>query len=595
MSKYRRTARLAATFAVGALVLAACGGDDEPAAPGGPPASGHEFNVSTTRIINPSTQAGGTLRLGAGSDCDSWDPAIAYYGYCWNLQRLYARTLVTFAPDPTRPTDLEPDLATAVGTPNADFTQFTYTLKDGIKYEDGTPITSQDVKYAVERNFATDVIFGGPNAYLHCMVDTCTDGAPQYKGPYSDADNEPMVNGQPSIQTPDEKTIVFNLAKANASFDYLLAMGTASPIPQAKDTGEDYTQDPIASGPFKIDTYDRDTGITFVRNDQWDQATDTVRKPLLDRIEIEYISNLDDLDQRLKTGTLDARVDGDIQPTFQTEAFNDPNLKKYIDNPVDGALSYLVVMPQVAPFDNIDCRKAVFQAVDKTTYLLAFGGANNGEIAVSPTPAGLPGYDNTVDKIPNGADHTGDVAAAQASLQACGQPDGFTTNLAFVPQGTGPARATAVQEALARVGITVELAPGEAETYYGEYIGTTQSVVDNKLGIAFAGWGADYPDSNGFWFAIAHGDANSPVGDSNYPDLDDDAVDGFMDQALQAPKDQWDAIGRQLDDAIMDTAVFVPMVHSKSVYWRADRLTNVYSTQFFGLYDWVNMGVADGQ
>jgi len=597
MSNYRRTARLAAVAAVGALVLAACGGGDEGGG-GAAPAAGHEFNAAATRIVNPNDATGGTLRLGGGSDCDSWDPARAYYGACWNMQRLYARKLVDFGSfDPANATALAPDLATALGEPNADFTQFTYHLKDGIKFEDGSPITSADFKWALKRLYATDVINGGPNSYFLCLLSDCADGVnPDYKGAYKDPSGEPMVKGKPAIETPDDKTVIFNLSQPYASFDYLAAMGPLSPIPQVADQGdtggENYTQNPVSSGPYKISEYDRDTGITFVRNDQWDQATDTIRKPKVDTVTIEYISNLDDLDQRLKAGTLDARFDGDTQPTFQAEQFSDPTLKAHTDNPVDGALSYIVVFPQNIP--NADCRKALFYGINKVTYLTAFGGTNNGEIAHNLTPAGLPGYDNTIDMYANGADSSGDVAKAKEELAACGQPDGFDTNLAFVNQGTGPQRAAAIKEALARIGVNVDLKPGEAETYYSEYIGSTESVKSNKLGIGLAGWGADFPTTNGFWFAISHGKANQKTSDSNYPDLDDPTVNGLMDKALTAPSDQWDQIGKDLDTALMNAAVFIPMVHSKSVYYRNDRLTNVYSTQFFGLYDWVNMGVSDG-
>ena len=597
MSNYRRTARLAAVAAVGALVLAACGGGDEGGG-GAAPAAGHEFNAAATRIVNPNDATGGTLRLGGGSDCDSWDPARAYYGACWNMQRLYARKLVDFKSfDPANATALEPDMATALGEHNDDFTQFKYTLKDGLKYQDGSPVTSADFKWAAKRIYATDVINGGPTSYFLCLLDTCADGVtPTYKGAYKDPDGEPQVNGAPSVETPDDKTVIFHLTQPYASFDYLAAMGPLSPIPQTADEGskggENYTQNPISSGPYKISEYDRDTGITFVRNDQWDQATDTIRKPKVDSVTIEYISNLDDLDQRLKAGTLDARFDGDTQPTFQAEQFSDPTLKAHTDNPVDGALSYIVVFPQNIP--NADCRKALFYGINKVTYLTAFGGTNNGEIAHNLTPAGLPGYDNTVDMYANGADSSGDVNKAKEELAACGQPDGFDTNLAFVNQGTGPQRAAAIKEALARIGVNVDLKPGEAETYYSEYIGSTESVKTNKLGIGLAGWGADFPTTNGFWFAIAHGKANQPTSDSNYPDLDDPTVNQLMDQALTAPSDQWDQIGRDLDTALMNAAVFIPMVHSKSVYYRNDRMTNVYSTQFFGLYDWVNVGVSDG-
>jgi peptide/nickel transport system substrate-binding protein len=192
---------------------------------------------------------------------------------------------------------------------------------------------------------------------------------------------------------------------------------------------------------------------------------------------------------------------------------------------------------------------------------------------------------------PDGADFTGDLAKAKQELAACGHPTGFSTNMAYRTNGTHPQRAAALQEALARVGIKVTLKGSEPDTYYSQFIGITSSVVKNKFGLADSGWAADYPTTNGFWFALAHGKANNPSGsDSNYVDLNDPKVNGFLDQALAAKPDQWNQIGRQLDDQLMTDAVFVPMFWSKSVYWRNQRLTNVYSTNFFGLYDWVNMG-----
>jgi peptide/nickel transport system substrate-binding protein len=104
-----------------------------------------------------------------------------------------------------------------------------------------------------------------------------------------------------------------------------MAMGPSSPIPQAKDDGENYTRHPVSTGPFKIAKYDPDTGITFERNPNWDQATDQIRTPKADEITIDYITNLDDIDARIKAGTLDSRVDNGMQPTFRNEAFADPN------------------------------------------------------------------------------------------------------------------------------------------------------------------------------------------------------------------------------------------------------------------------------
>jgi peptide/nickel transport system substrate-binding protein len=596
MVNVRSSAKLAAVAAAGALVLAACGGGDDNNGSGGGNSAAAGFNLSTSAIVNPSDATGGTIKLGSGGDCDSWDPARAYYGFCWNLQRLYARDLMGFAPDPEHASKVVPDMATAPGKANADFTEFTYTLRDGLKYDDGTPVKSADIKYALERGFATDVINGGPTAYFFPLLDDGANktGTPTYQGPYKDKSGQPMVNGKPSIETPDDKTIVFHLTQPYASFDYLMAMGPSSPIPQAKDDGENYTRHPVSTGPFKIAKYDPDTGITFERNPNWDQATDQIRTPKADEITIDYITNLDDIDARIKAGTLDSRVDNGMQPTFRNEAFADPTLKKQVDDPVDGSLRYLGVSPDVKPLDNIHCRRAVFYAINKEAWRLAFGGAELGDIAPSLTPSGLPGHDTKTNKYPNGADSTGDLAKAKDELSQCGQPNGFSTNYAFVNQGTGANRAAAVQEALARVGIKIAPKAGESDTYYTQYIGSPDSVKKNKLGLMDAAWGADFPTTTGFFYTIADGKANNASSDSNYVNLNDQKVNQLLDQFLTAKSDQWDGIGRQLDDAIMDDAVYLPVMWTKTPYFRNQRLTNVYSTNFFGLYDWVNMGVSDG-
>jgi len=563
-------------------------------------APGREFNTSSTRVVNPSDAVGGTIHLGSDRDADSWDPGRAYFGWVWNLERLYARKLVDYRSfDPQHAAALEPDLATGLGEPSADFTAFTYHLKDGIKFEDGAEITSADVKYALKRIYALDVLSGGPTSYYLCLLDTCVDGStPTYGGPYLEPDGEPMVDGRPSIETPDPKTIIFHLSRSFAIWDYLMAIGPASPIPAAADSGaargENYGRHPISSGPFKISTYDPDVGITFVRNEQWDQATDTIRRPKVDSIIVDYISNQDDIDQRLKAGSLDYSLDGGLEPSFLTEALASPELRRHVDTPPTGSLGYLTLMKQVPPLDNIHCRRAVFYAVDKRSNLLANGGANSGEIAHTLTAPGLPGHDSNpqLNRYPNGADHTGDLAAAQEELRSCGHPDGFEVNLVYDSSGTGQARALAVQSALARVGITVHLKP--SHDHFAD-IGSTHSVLASQIGMAAMGWAPDFPTSYGMWFALAHGDANQPGYDDNYPDLDDSHINELIDRSLAVPPTQWHSLARELDDALMDAAVFVPMIYTKNAYWRAERLTNVYSTVYFGEYDVVNLGVSDGQ
>ena len=150
----------------------------------------------------------------------------------YNLSRVYARPLMTFQPGAGEEGNkLVPDLAASAGVPSDGGKTWTYKLRTGLKYQDGTAITSKDVKYAVERsNFARDVLSLGPNYFQQLLV-----GGEAYKGPYKDK------KGLASIETPDDTTIVFKLKSAFQEFDYLVAPPQTAPQPETKDTCIDYT------------------------------------------------------------------------------------------------------------------------------------------------------------------------------------------------------------------------------------------------------------------------------------------------------------------------------------------------------------------
>ena len=98
-----------------------------------------EFNAAMTKVFNPSDKKGGTIRLANAGDWDTLDPGETYYGYSWNFLRLYGRSLVMFKPAPGKESnELVPDLAEALGVPTDGGKTWTYKLRKGVKYEDGT-------------------------------------------------------------------------------------------------------------------------------------------------------------------------------------------------------------------------------------------------------------------------------------------------------------------------------------------------------------------------------------------------------------------------------------------------------------------------
>jgi peptide/nickel transport system substrate-binding protein len=602
MQRNRRVAIAVGVTAAATMIITACGGGGgtkSTPSGGSSNASGSNqgvaaaFNAATTGFVNKSTKTGGSLNLVSTGDCDSWDPADTYYGWCWNMQRLFTRTLVGYSSLPgTNNIGIEPDLATALGEHNADFTQWTYKLKPGVKWEDGSAITTKEIKYGLERVFATDLFSQGPSSYYLCLLSKCdAAGTPPYKGPYKD-----KTGGLDSITTPDDNTISFKLQTSTPDFDYLLALPASAPVPlkeNGANSGAKYKLHPLSNGPYKFESYTPEQKVVWVRNTNWSKDTDTIRTPLADKITLTVGTSQDDNDKQLLAGSADAPADGGIGTAAQTKVATDPNLKKNADDPVSSYTRYFAVFPQTKPLDNIHCRQAVFYATNKADLQRARGGTYGGDIANTMAQPAVPGHDPSANPYPVGADNTGDLTKAKDELTQCGQPSGFSTKYAYTSVGRGPAVFAALQTALARVGIKISGLPHAQSGYYGGYIGKPATVKSLGIGIAQAGWGADFPTGAGFWTSIAASWA--PPGGGNYTQLNDPKVDGFLKDAAKSAGKHAD-LYKQLDAQVMQDAVMLPFVYDKTLYYRNPRLTNVRNNMAIGsYYDFVNIGVSDGK
>lgn len=188
MKRTRIIPAAAATAAV-ALVLAACGNSDNNSgggnnnSGGGGGGSAAAFNAADGKVFNPSDKKGGTLKMANSGNFDSVDPGDTYYGFSWNFLRNYGRSLLTFksAPGPDG-NKLVPDLAEGLGVPSDNAKTWTYKIRKGVKYEDGTEVKAKDVKYAVARQLDKEVLPNGPT-YFNDQLDLG-----DYKGPYVDKD-----------------------------------------------------------------------------------------------------------------------------------------------------------------------------------------------------------------------------------------------------------------------------------------------------------------------------------------------------------------------------------------------------------------------
>ena len=190
----------AVTFCL-ALVLSACGGGgddagDKPGATGdkGAPVAALEFGVDDNAVgPAPAIEgavSGGTVRVLNDSDVAHLDPARVYVTDFNLVTNLISRTLTGYRQNDGKVT-LVGDLATNTGVTKDGGKTWTYTLRDGVTWEDGSPITSADVKYGLERTFVPDYSEGP--AYFQEWLTGSADFHKKYSGPYDGRDRKSVV------------------------------------------------------------------------------------------------------------------------------------------------------------------------------------------------------------------------------------------------------------------------------------------------------------------------------------------------------------------------------------------------------------------
>jgi peptide/nickel transport system substrate-binding protein len=570
-----------------ALGMTACSGGTTSSTPSASGGSASAQNAAVGKVFTPSTTKGGTLRFGMPGDWDSVDPGDTYYGLSWNFLRNYARTLTVFKAAPgAAGVKLVPDLAETLGVPSNDAKTWTYKLRDGVKFEDGTPITSKDVKYAVARSLDKDTFPNGPTYFNDFLKDV-----PKGYSVYKDKN---LANLK-SIETPDAKTIIFQLSKTFSGFDYLAQLPGTAPVPVAKDTGAKYKEHVVSSGPYMFDTVSLGKKYTLKRNPSYDPKTDpdSGRLALPDNLSVELGLNAADIDNRLIAGDLDVDINGTgVQAATQGKILGNPELKAKTDVAASARTWYTQLNPNVPPLDNIDCRKAVELATDKTGYQRAYGGATGGDIATSLLPPLIPGH-KPIDLYSAKAKPQGDVAAAKAALTKCGQPNGFETNVSYrAERPKEKATAESLQQSLAKVGIKLTIKPYPLADYATLYAGKPDYAKANKLGLMVYGWGADWPDGFGFLQQIVDSRAIRPSGNTNLG-TKIPAVDAAIDKAMATVDIKArEAIWGDIDQMVMEDATVLPGVWNKGLFYRPGTLTNVFVNEGFGQYDYAAIGTS---
>ena len=217
-----------------------------------------------------------------------------------------------------------------------------------------------------------------------------------------------------------------------------------------------------------------------------------------------------------------------VQAAARAKILSSPSLKASSDNPIAGFTWFAAINTTLAPLTNVHCRMAVQYAANKTEYQDAYGGPIGGAIASTVAQPNVVGY-KPFDLYGATTDPGGNVAKAKQELQACGQPNGFSTGITYrSDRPKEVAAAQALQASLGQVGIKLSLHGYPSSTYDGNFAGVPKYAAQHDLGISFYGWAPDWPDGYGFFYYIADGKAISPAGNTNLSLLNDPVVNNLL-------------------------------------------------------------------
>ncbi len=551
--------------------------------------------------------------LGTGDVVDM-DPNIMYYSADYTLARLFSRQLLTFPAEPGKTTTVVPDLATDSGKISDDGLTYTFTIKDGIKW-DTTParqVTGEDFVRGMKRVCNPSKPFGGlPDfetlikgykEFCDGFVAMKADGKTPVVDPksataiaaYQNAHNFDGVKVDPG----NKNTVVFTLTHPAAYFPSMLSLTAFSPAPVEYDkyipSGVDFAQHTISDGPYKITKYDPTKTIELARNPAWDAATDTLRKAYVDNVVISETGNQDAEQQQMQADTADADMWWDNFPPItvvpQLIKNNDPNFylgQTFSSNPY-------IVFNTISPNNNSalqkpEVRRALMGAINRATLTADLNGPKVSPPLTHILPAGISGTTSNTDPdlYPYDADK------AKADLAAAGFPDGLTLKFLYRPSRSSNVKMfTTLQQDLQDSGIKLEPVGAPDADFYGKYLQVPDAAKSGKWDVSLAGWGPDwYGDAAlSFMAPLFQGKTAFPPAGSNFGFYENPAVDTAIDEAAKEAdpakaSTMWAAIDKQI---MTDAPIFPVTSNNQGVYHPSHTHNTVFMPTYQG-YDPANV------
>ena len=520
----------------------------------------NERSAQTAGSATPTR--GGTLTILASDTDINWDPGRSQ-GMAVTSLALVHRRLTSWQIIKGKEARVVPDLATDTGKASDGGRTWTFTLKDGLVAEDGSPITSTQIRHGVERTF-TASLAGGLGYHKTLLAETSG-----YTGPYKGKHLK-------SIETPDDKTIVFHLKAPFGDWPWIVSMPAFAPVPLS-DNPTTYTREPVASGPYRVAEYKQGVAATLKRNPKWTPSSDEVRTALPDTIVFSLGQDSSVIAQRLISDSgsdRNAFGAGMVPPAQLPQVTSNPQAKSRLAVGSAGPLQYLAI--NVERVKDVKVRQAIAYAVDRKAAATALGGEIGAAPATTYITPGIPGRQE-YNLYPES------TAKAQELLK--GKAVGQLVLLVSNDEGT-LALAQAVQQALQKVNISVKINPVESETWIEKATQSDGSDYD----LTIASWNPDYPSANANLQPLF---ASSEIGSGgfNLGRYHNAEVDRMLAEAAALPMDEAKEKWANIDRRIAQDVPVVPLVFRRNAFLHGSGVSGFFVDPFPAYPNYLVVGV----
>jgi peptide/nickel transport system substrate-binding protein len=447
MASYLSELRQSWTSRRGFLKLAAgsTGAVALTAALGGP-------SEAATRRILPGlyllAQDATTVTYGLEGDVRGLEPALSYDFTANPVVCNISEGLMMFTPEG----GLEPLIAETFEQP--DEVTYVYTLRGGVVFSDGSPVTIDDVVASIAR--VRDPEVAGPLAWMYDVPEA-------------------------TVERTNDKTITITLATPSALFRYVAATtaGHVIPVAAIEQFGLDLLRNPVGTGPYMLANWAAGSEIVLEKNpNYWQEG-----KPYFDRFIYKIVEEGTTRVTGLKNGELSMVAQ---LPPDQIEAvmgFENVNFQEVVGY----TINIMALRTDKPPFEDINIRKAVSYATPLQQIMESIVGVTGIQSRNTTVPPNMPGSaSEELEPVPY------DLDKAKELMAASSMPDGFSTRLhVSAPNDVWVPQSIAIQEALRELNIEVEI----VQYAYADFISLQQA--GDYDGIMNFQWGSDFPDAAG--------------------------------------------------------------------------------------------------